>query len=120
MVVRRVDRRQLRHRSWAASSWHLVRSDVVEELNVGRRSSALGLPSPLSQQLEERIELTPIALDDRGEFLSVRHRHADVIDDDVDDPEALVSLGNAPFDLERRGAKRTTTTTTTHRHVSQP
>src|SRR5262249_56094833 len=56
----------------------------------------------LAQQLQQRLDLAVVALDDRGEFLALGHRHRDALDDDVDDLVALAALADAPVDLDRR------------------
>src|SRR5260221_2234396 len=37
----------------------------------------------LAQYLEQGVDLAPIALDPRGEFLALCHRHADALHDDI-------------------------------------
>src|SRR6185437_127688 len=73
-----------------------------------RRESAGGvlLAGLLAQELEESVDLAAVALDHRGEFLALGHRHADALDDDVGDLEALGGLVDAPIDLDRRSAAR--------------
>jgi hypothetical protein len=59
------------------------------------------LPSLLPQELQKRVDLSTIAVDDRGELLALGDAHADILDDHVDDLRAASGIGQDPIDLGR-------------------
>src|SRR6185312_15757461 len=51
------------------------------------------------QQLEQRFDITAVALDDGAELLALGDGHADALDDEIDDLEPVGGGGDAPVDL---------------------